>query len=351
MFACAWRGTPDRAAARDEHGGADLLSTYHFDAEKGLTKGIAPGDLAGLVKEGRGVLWVDMESPTDEETALLDEVFAFHPLAIEDCREEEAYPKLDDFDSHLFLVMLAPDLLSIEQEDPEMLTLDLFLGKGFVVTYHKRPLRSISQLRARVEKSPVDVLGRGPALVAHAILDAAVDQHDAGVSRLDDAAERFQDLILEQPRKEYLDRTLALRSHVLQLRRILSDERNVMVQLSRGPNTLVGEDASRYYADLSEHLDQLSDKLDITRDSLGGARDLYLSVSANRTNEAMRVLAALATILLPLTFITGLYGMNVRLPGGVEGPRGHPLAFPAILGVMALVAVVIFALFRRKNWI
>jgi len=328
-----------------------VLSTYHFDVDEGLTKDIAPGDLVPLVKGGRGVLWVDMESPTEDETALLDEVFAFHPLAIEDCSEKEQYPKLDDFDSHLFLVMLAPDLLSIEQEDPEMLTLDLFIGKGFVVTYHERPLRSISQLRARAERSPAEVLGRGPALLAHAILDAVVDQHYAGVSRLNDAAERLQDLILEQPRKEYLDRTLALRSHVLQLRRILSDERNVMVQLSSGHDSLVGEDASRYYADLSEHLDQLSDKLDVTRDSLGGARDLYLSVSANRTNEAMRVLAALATILLPLTFITGLYGMNVRLPGGVEGARGHPYAFPVILGAMGLVAVVIFLLFRRKKWI
>ena len=328
-----------------------MLSAYHFDPEKGLSKGIAAGDLVPLVKEGRGVLWVDMESPTDDETALLDDAFAFHPLAIEDCREEEPYPKLDDFDSHLFLVMLAPDLLSTEQEDPEMLALDLFLGKSFVVTYHKRPLRSVSQLRARAEKLPAEVLGHGPAFLAHAILDSVVDQHYAGVSRLDDAAERFQDLILEQPRKEYLDRTLALRSHVLQLRRILSDERNLMVQLSRGHNAIVGEDASRYYADLSEHLDQLSDKLDVTRDSLGGARDLYLSVSANRTNEAMRVLAALATILLPLTFITGLYGMNVRLPGGVEGAKGHPLAFAAILGVMALVGLVIFALFRRRKWI
>ncbi len=300
---------------------------------------------------GEGALWVDLESPSDAEAAVLDEVFAFHPLAVEDCREDEAYPKLDDFESYLFLVVLAPDLLSIEQEDPVMLALDVFLGKGYVVTYHPRPLRSSAQRRARAEKSPADVMGRGPAFLAHAILDSVVDQHYAAVARLDDAAERYQDLILEHPRKEHLDGALSLRSHVLQLRRMLSDERNIMVHLSRGVGELVGPDARRYYADLSEHLDQLGDKLDVSRDALAGARDLYLSVSANRTNEVMRALAIIATIMMPLMFVTSLYGMNVGLPGGTGENAGANLTvFCVLLGVMVLIAGGFFAYFRRRKW-
>lgn len=329
-----------------------MITVHHYDPERGLVSGIAPGELGGVVRSGRGTLWVDLESPTDEETALLDRVFAFHPLAIEDCREGEAYPKLDDFESYLFLVVLAPDLLSIEQEDPVMLVLDLFLGTNFVVTYHKRPLRSISQLRASAERSPIEVMGKGPAFLAHAILDSVVDQHYAAVARLDDAAERYQDLILERPRKGYLDRVLALRSHVLQLRRMLSDERNLMVELSRGAGGLVGEEARIYYSDLSEHLDQLGDRLDVSRDALAGARDLYLSVSANRTTEIMRALAIIATIVLPLTFVTSLYGMNVDLPGGSgDAGGGNMFTFLVLAGVMIAIAAAFFGYFRWRKWI
>lgn len=329
-----------------------MITAQHYDAEKGLASGVDPGKLVDIVRSGKGTLWVDIESATDEETALLDEPFAFHPLAIEDCREDEAYPKLDDFERYLFLVVLAPDLLSIEQEDPVMLALNLFLGGNFVVTYHKRPLKSISQLRARVERSPDEVMGRGPAFLAHAILDSVVDQHYAAVARLDDAAEGYQDLILERPRKEYLDRVLALRSHVLQLRRMLSDERNLMVQLSRGAGGLVEEEARIYYSDLSEHLDLLGDKLDVSRDSLAGARDLYLSVSANRTNEIMRALAIIATIVLPLTFVTSLYGMNVSLPGGSGDASGGSLStFVVLIGVMIAIAAAFFGYFRWRKWI
>ena len=329
-----------------------MITVHQYDADEGLASGIDPGELVDIVRSGKGTLWVDIESATDDETALLDEPFAFHPLAIEDCREDEAYPKLDDFERYLFLVVLAPDLLSIEQEDPVMLALDLFLGSGFVVTYHKRPLKSISQLRARVERSPGEVMGRGPAFLAHAILDSVVDQHYAAVARLDDAAERYQDLILERPRKGYLDKVLALRSHVLQLRRMLSDERNLMVQLSRGVRGLIGDEARFYYSDLSEHLDQLGDRLDVSRDALAGARDLYLSVSANRTNEIMRALAIIATIVLPLTFVTSLYGMNVILPGGSGDAKGVDLStFLKLLGVMAAIAAGFFGYFRWRKWI
>lgn len=323
-----------------------MISIYYFDEQTGLEKGRAPEEIPALLKEDRGVLWVDLESPPDEETALLDEVFAFHPLAIEDCREAADYPKLDDFDKYLFLVMLAPDLLSSEQEDPVMIGLNMFLSRRYVVTYHKRPVRSISKLRARVEREPREVMGRGSEFIAHAILDALVDQHYAAVESLDDAIERHQDDILEEPRKDILDRILALRSHVLQLRRILSDERNLMAQFSGGVSELIGEEVRRYFGDLYEHLDELMDSLDVARDSLAGARDLYLSVSAHRTNETMRALAIIATIMMPLMFLTGVYGMNVRLPLGRS-----PSAFAILAAAMVLTALGFFGFFRWKKWV
>ncbi len=329
-----------------------MISIYHFDEEAGLTKSAAGEEVAAFRERDRGVLWVDLESPSEEETVLLDEVFAFHPLAIEDCREASDYPKLDDFDKYLFLVMLAPDLLSSEQEDPVMIGLTVFLGERYAVTYHARPVRSISELRSRVEREPAEVMGRGPQFLAHAILDALVDQHYAAVEGLDDAVERYQDRILERPRKEILDKILALRSHVLQLRRILSDERNLMAQFSSGVSDLIGEEVQPYFGDLHDHLDELMDSLDVARDSLGGARDLYLSVSAHRTSETMRALAIIATILLPLTFLTGVYGMNVSLPGGSGDNTGGGLgSFFALLGAMVVVALGFLGYFRWKKWI
>ena len=323
-----------------------MISIFHFDEKTGLESSGSVEQVALYREREGGVLWVDLESPSDAGTALLDEVFAFHPLAIEDCREASDYPKLDDFEKYLFLVMLAPDLLSAEQEDPVMLGLNMFLSRTYVVTYHARPLRSISQLRTRLESEPQEVMGKGSGFLAHAILDALVDQHYAAVESLDDAVERYQDQILERPRKEILDKVLAIRSHVIQLRRILSDERNLMAHFSRGVSGLIGEEVQRYFSDLYEHLDELMDSLDVARDSLAGARDLYLSVSAHRTNETMRALAIIATIMMPLMFLTGVYGMNVRLPLGKS-----PSAFVILAAVMVLVALGFFGFFRWKKWI
>jgi magnesium transporter len=335
-----------------------VISIFHFDEKTGLERGGSVEQVALYRGREGGVLWVDFESPSDAETALLDEVFAFHPLAIEDCREASDYPKLDDFEKYLFLVMLAPDLLSAEQEDPVMLGLNMFLSRTYVVTYHERPLRSISQLRVRLESEPQEVMGKGSGFLAHAILDALVDQHYAAVESLDDAVERYQDQILERPRKEILDKILTIRSHVIQLRRILSDERNIMARFSHpvgstlssgrggGVSGLIGEEVQRYFSDLYEHLDELMDSLDVARDSLAGARDLYLSVSAHRTNETMRALAIIATIMMPLMFLTGVYGMNVTLPLGKS-----PSAFVILAAVMVLVALGFFGFFRWKKWI
>ncbi len=329
-----------------------MISIYYFDEGSGLTKSHDPAEIVPLLGTGRGVLWVDFESPSDEETALLGEAFAFHPLAIEDCSEASDHPKLDGFEKYLFLVMLAPDLLSSEQEDPVMIGLNTFLGERYVVTYHARPVRSISGLRTRVEREPAEVMGRGPQFLAYAILDALVDQHYAAVDSLDDAVERYQDQILEHPRKEILDKVLALRSHVLQLRRILSDERNLMAQFESGVSGLIAEEAQPYFGDLYDHLDELMDSLDVARDSLAGARDLYLSVSAHRTNETMRALAIIATIIMPLMFLTSLYGMNVSLPGGSgDNAPGGLTSFFALVGVMVVIALGFCGFFRWKKWI
>ena len=119
-----------------------------------------------------------------------------------------------------------------------------------------------------------------------------------------------------------------------------------MAQFARGIRTLIGDEAQMYFSDLYEHLDELSDKLDVSRESLAGARDLYLSVSANRTNESMRVLAIIATIMMPLTFLTGVYGMNVDLPG-----RDSEHAFTYLAGGMFALAVIFLVYFKKRKWI
>ena len=330
---------------------AAVISIYCLRKDEGPLAHATLDDASRCREAGAGFVWVDLEAPTDEETMTLDERFAFHPLAIEDCRESPQYPKLDEYGSYVFLTMLAPDLLSVEQEDPDMVVLSLFLGADFVVTYHRRPLRAVTQLRARAERSGAAILGRGAAFLAFAIIDAIADQHDSAVRGIGDAAERRQDEILEEPRKETLDRILTLRSHVLQLKRILSDERNIMLKLSGGVEAIVGEEEGRYFSDVAEHFDRLGDQLEVSRDALAGARDLYLSVSANRTNEVVRALTIITTIMMPLTFVTSLYGMNVGLPGGASEGAGSLLTFFVLLGAMCAMAAGFFGYFKYRRWI
>ncbi len=311
-----------------------------------LKEGLSPEEMR-RARSGDGVLWVDLESPTSDEAGVLREVFSFHPLTVEDCLDPSLVPKLDDHGDYLFMTVLAADRVRVEQEEPALFELALYLGESYVVSFHFEKVEGLADLFDRAKRSPRDVFGRGGDFVLHGILDSVIDRYFEAVRSLDDAAEALEDEVVATPEKRVFEKVMSLRSHVLQLRRFMTDEAGLIGEIERGRFGAVSEEVRPYFSDVHDHLEHLIDRVEATRDTIMNARDLYMSALDMRTNEIMRVLAILAAVVLPLSLVAEVYGMNFdRLPLAEQ-----TWGFPLVIAVTATVALGMLAFFRWRKWL
>ena len=296
---------------------------------------------------GEGVLWLDLADPTDEEVFLLDEVFGFHPLAVEDCRERSESPKIDDYGEYLFCVFLGPDLRSPEASEIETVELDAFLGPRYVVTFHRGEIRGLAATASLVESSPAQALGRGADMLLHRLVDGLTDGYFTILKRIEGMSERVEDeLMAGRGVETAFNEIIGVRKSVLNLRRYLGPQQATLSLLSRHPYDVVRPRTRLYFRDVYDHLRQAGDEIDRCGALVSGVMELYDSVTARRANEIMKVLTIIATIMMPLTLVTGIYGMNVELFVG----ESSPYAYPALLAVMVAIALGMILFFRRKGW-
>jgi magnesium transporter len=303
-----------------------------------------------LQQQEGGVLWVDLEDPTEaeEETVLLS-LFDFHPLAIEDCqhgREDEGpLPKVEDFGEYLFVVFnpmevtSSPDAMSRGHELAIRTSqLSAFLSKRVLVTHHYKPLRATARAAAMCGKN-AHLLKRGPDYVFHLIIDDIVDGYTPLMDGLDTVIEGIEDEVFEQPNQDTMFRILELKKTIMTIRRVALYQREMLNRLSRGEFSLINRQEVAYYRNVYDHLVRMADMADSYRDMVSGLLDGYLSVTSNRLNRVMKVLTIISTIFLPLSFITGFFGMNfVHLPGSgwVWGVAAVTLFMTAVAGGMLL---------------
>ena len=309
-------------------------------------------DSVSAIREARdsgGLVWVDLETPTDDEISVLDEVFGFHPLTIEDCMQESHHAKVDDYPGYIFAVLVAPDRVSAEQEDPVLTDLAAYLGERYLVTHHRASIAAISGIKKRLEKNGAEMLSRGVDFLFHDIVDLMMDHYFVTVRRLDDKAETLEDVILEDPRREHLAAVNDLKDNVAQVRRVILDQRMVLRSMSREGRSVLSKEVMPYFDNVEDSLERLSHRIDLCRETVINARDLYLSALSNKTNDAMRILTVWATLLLPATVVSGLYGMNVKLPGVVDG--ASPWPFWGLVGGTIAVSAGFLAYSRYRKWI
>jgi len=330
-----------------------LISTLYRTPDGALKQNLTEDEVRSAVRSKEGVLWVDFYKPTPEEIFALDELFGFHPLAIEDCQHVSQFPKLDDFGAHLFLIFLAPNPKFKPDTDPEkisteepVLELDMFLGVNFVVTYHISPLPFLNGLLERAKRDPKRVFNRGAVFLAHDILDAAVDQFFAMVAKFQDEAEEAEENLQKTGSEELLPGILELKRRVIRLRRQMSDHREVIQHLIRGNHSAVVPESHIYFRNILDHLNKIEDDLDVCRDTIDNARDVYLALSNVRTNQVMKVLTLVFALSLPFTVMTGWFGMNFDHLPFKEHPHG-PWVYTA---VMTLCAVAMIYWVRVKHW-
>ena len=312
-----------------------------------IIEGLTVKDLPDLLKEESSVIWVDMETPTAADEQVLLDVFNFHPLTVEDCRENRHYPKIEEFEGYIYFIVhgvtadTSPDRFNT-------IELDGFLGHNYVITYHHEMFRSINNVKQLLHTTPV-ACQRGPAFLLHQILDQVVDFYSPVLDDFDERIDRLEENIftLKSPGNEILSEIMDLKRSVLRLRRISGKQMDILHRMSRGEFSLIPDDMRPFYRDVYDHLVRVVDLSENYRDLISGSLEAYLSVVSNRLNEIMKVLTIFSVIMLPLTFIAGIYGMNFDNMPELHSRYGYYTVWI----IMIAVAVGMLLFFKRRGWI
>lgn len=314
-----------------------------------ITVTIAAEDGRSLIQGGEellshpGLKWIDLDQPTEEGLLPLAERFKIHRLVVEDCLHLDQRPKLEEYPEHHFLVLHG---FTAPPEEPCELTLHevhFIIGKDFVITVHEKAHPAISEARRRLQADTGNSFRRGPDFIVYVIADALVDSNFPLLDSLNDSIETLEEKVFEKPDQRQLETMFTVKRALLTLRRTLSPQRDVLSLLVRGGG-FVQERTALYFRDVYDHLIRIHEQIEAARDLLGNARDSYLSMVANRTNDITKQLTIFATIFLPLSFITGFFGQNFEVLSG-------PAYFWIMMISVALLPVLLMAWFRYKRWI
>jgi magnesium transporter len=297
-------------------------------------------------RDGDDVLWIDVQNPDEEVLEpLLEERFGFHELAMEDSVSPNTLPKYDAFPDYDFFIFRAVDL-DVSQHGSQTYKLAAFLGRNFLITVHREPMRAVDDVFKRLP-SDARMLGNGPDFLLYSIVDQMVDAHFPLLEQIEECVDQLQDAIFSDAHPSQLDELLHLKRDVNVLRRQSMPQRELLNQISRGDAHFIQKQHLIYFRDIYDHQYRISETIDVERDMMAGTMEAYLSAVANRTNEIMKVLTILSTIMLPLTLIAGIYGMNFEHMPELHWRYGYPFA----LSIMAVTALVMLYWFRRRGWI
>lgn len=290
-------------------------------------------------------LWLDLEDPPEEEFGLLKALFDFHPLALEDCQRHMHHPKIDDYDDYLFIIMHAARW-SADDKKLQTVELDCFLGPQVVVTYHQEPLPSIQEAKVRCLKKE-GALSRGTDYLLHVILDNLVDDYSPVLDQISGVIEDIEEEVFGKPTPSTLNNLFSLKKEVNHLWLLAIHQKEILSQLSRHQFSVIHRHQAHFYRDVYDHLVSVCDLAESYRDFISGALNAYVSVMSSRTNEVMKVLTIFAAILLPLSVIAGIYGMNFEFMPELQWRYGYH----SVLGGMAIFAVGMLLFFRWKKWL
>jgi magnesium transporter len=284
-------------------------SAYYLSPEGRLHQDLNQEEIRNAYNSKEGLLWIDISETTQEDGEFLEKDLGLHHLAVEDCVSPEIHsPKIDEFGDYVFIVVHGINH-SVESEIVQTAELAVFLGPHFVVSNHNSPLYSVEAIKQLVIQDGRP-MRRGADFLAHALIDALIDNVMPTIDRMSDVAEEIEEETLRSPQQSTLEAILKLKRSTLRVHRVMAPQREVMNRISRGGIPLIKAEALIYYRDIYDHLVRIEDLNQTIRDRTDNILNTYLSSVANRQNEVMKTLAVVATIFMPLTLLAGIYGMN-----------------------------------------
>lgn len=328
-----------------------MIRSLYYTPGKLLRTDIQPEEFPRLLRDRKSLLWVDFDGEPPESCLPILQAFKFHPLAIDDALAETHSPKIDDWGDYLYIALNYMHLTGNNKGwDTEMDELDIFLGPNYVVTHHDHSVPAIEATLASCNRDPRNVQ-EGADHLLYKIVDFLVADYMPVVEKIDDEIDLLEDQIFARPHPQTLERLFALKRVLLAMRRILLPQREVLNKMARDDYKVIDKKDRIFFRDIYDHLVRLHDLNESLRDLVSGALDTYLSVVNNRLNDIMKALTLITTLFMPISFITGFFGMNFFEPvAGLTGWTSRQM-FTATLGIMLGLPVLMYMWMRRRTWV
>jgi magnesium transporter len=323
-----------------------MISTLVLDrSSKTFSEVSDPDRISELCARPDNIVWVDVADPTGEDFEDLAREFGFHTLAIEDCRNEHQRPKVEEYQGYYFIVLYEAELQPRGQL--ELRELNIFLGTNYLVTVHSQPIRNVERARQLWRQWAMDLAERKTGLPAYLLMDAIVDDYMPMLDAFSDLLDDLETQVFENFRPEALHDIFRIKKQLIFLRRAVVPLRDVFNTLLRREQPIFSRETMTYFQDVYDHLIRVADSIDVLREIVASTMEAYLSVSANRTNFVMKRLTSIATILMSVTLIAGVYGMNfIYMP-----ELGWRYGYIGALVSMLAVGVALYYYFRKIKWL
>jgi magnesium transporter len=327
-----------------------MIRALYRHGEGQLRTDVTREQFSAALQDASGLLWVDLANePPELCESILQDIFGFHPLAVDDALRETHVPKLDDWGPYLYLVLHA---VVFDKQDAQPLhthELDIFLGQNYLVTYHTQPIAAVERVQTACQRDE-RYLSKGSGHVLYRVADELVADYMPVVDRIDEAIDDIEDQVFASSGPAVLEQIFTLKRSLLHLRRIIDPQREVLNKLARGDYAALPSEERMFFRDIYDHLVRLHDITESLRDLAGSALDTYLSVVNNRMNEVMKTLTVITTLFMPIAFVTGFFGMNFFQPvARLDTFTDYPV-FVVTMLVMVAVPIGMYAWIKKRAW-
>jgi len=321
------------------------MKTLVYDKKKNsLIKKVKLSDIPSYINNPDYLLWLDIDNPSKTNMQLLLDCFLFHPLDVEDCLSAIERPKLDEYDDYFFLVLHVPIFVK-QTKRLVSFTVNIFIGNNFIVTVHQGPCKPMQTTYNSIS-GDYGILAKGSGYLLHKILDALIDYNFPILHKIYRNIQNVEDDIFRKPSTKNVRTILLIRTNILTFRNIVFPQRKILKTLEIKDMDFLIEALEVYFSDLVDHIEKIWDTLENYKELVEGVHEAHQSLLSNKINDIMRILTIFSVVILPLTLISGVYGMNVGLP-----LMASPWAFFIIFAAMLVISIGMLIYFKFKDWI
>lgn len=298
-----------------------------------------------ILQDAENEVWIDIERINGDEVAFLQNDLKIHPIAIEEVLSPMERPEMQSFENHVLLVLHAPSP-NLSKGGMDTIEIDFLVGNNFIATVRSGPIASVKDMEDRIKANP-RIMSRGCDFMLYFMADAMVDDYTPVLNAIDRRLDATQEAATNNPNKETFSDLMKLKADILEIRRATGPQLGVLRSLIRGHTDIIERGLSVYFRTVCEHLQQVNAQLDTFREEVNSTIQVCLAVKSDQLNEVMKVLTVVALIMMPLTLITGIFGMNFEMPTWLRNADMWVITSVS----MVAVGIGLFVFFRRKRWL